>query len=105
MNETVNKIYSFSEQFKTFNIYDSCQVSAPLGYNRFNLVAGFGCVSVLEGSFQDISLQIDTSKYWIFGQINYEGKNEFSTDSDATQSFFLYARNSYNADRCRISNN
>ncbi len=88
MNETVNKIYSFSEQFKTFNIYDSCQVSAPLGYNRFNLVAGFGCVSVLEGSFQDISLQIDTSKYWIFGQINYEGKNEFSTDSDATQSFF-----------------
>lgn len=88
MNETVNKIYSFSEQFKTFNIYDSCQVSAPLGYNRFNLVAGFGCVSILEGSFQDISLQIDTSKYWIFGQINYEGKNEFSTDSDATQSFF-----------------
>lgn len=88
MNKTVNKIYSFSEQFKTFNIYDSCQVSAPLGYNRFNLVAGFGCVSILEGSFQDISLQIDTSKYWIFGQINYEGKNEFSTDSDATQSFF-----------------
>ncbi len=88
LNETVNKIYIFSEQFKTFNIYDSCQVSAPLGYNRFNLVAGFGCISSLKGSFQEISLQIDTSEYWVFGQMNYEGKNEFLTDSITTQSYF-----------------
>ncbi len=80
---TVAKLYHFSQLFERYNVYDSALISAPLGYNRFQFLAAYGCVKELKGKAIQIFKYLDESKHWLFGQINYEAKNDFSKNADS----------------------
>lgn len=84
----VEKLYNFSQQFECFNLYDSSQISAPLGYNRFEFVAAFGCVKKIGGNAAAICYLIDVTENWLFGYINYEAKNELISDDTAKHILF-----------------
>lgn len=74
------QILHFADHFEYVTVYDSNGLKAALDYGRFELLAGFGCISELKGNFDTISNAVASGNKWVMAYIAYETHTKFNTD-------------------------
>ena len=70
------QIYAFSERFETACICDSNGMAAASNENKFELIAGFGCIKNLPKNKSLFFDFLKNNKQWVFGNIEYQNPNE-----------------------------
>lgn len=70
------QIYAFSERFETVCICDSNGMVAASNENKFELIAGFGCLMNLPKNEFLFFEYLKKNKHWVFGNIEYQNPNE-----------------------------
>lgn len=71
------QLLHFTEQFEICNYYDSNEIKSPLNYDRFECLAGFGCIEKIIGDFETVCEQIEQNQQWVMGYWGYDAHLKF----------------------------
>ncbi len=90
--DTKQRLLNFTELFDVCNYYDSNGIKSPLNYDRFECLAGYGCIEKISGDFQTITAKIANETRWVMGYLGYDANLKFNTHetlSDEENGFYI----------------